>query len=315
MAYVESQLAATPGGGRMADMLHRGNEQYAKAVMTEAGAPGQLATTANLETAKKSAQSAYQQLWGRNIVTADNQFMTDLVAAQDLALRTLTPEKASVVRRQIDNILSKVDASGKIDGTVYQMFLRPEIRGAAAGDSSLKIPLKQVQRALDAVAMRSLNAADVDAVTKLNYQYAVQKAIKDRVGPAEARGGTFAPSDMKVAAGDFSGNMGELARIGPLLREPPQSGTVPRAIVEAMTRGSIPAGAGAAYGYHEGGAPGAAGGALAGLLAPAIASRAIANPAMQKYLSGGLLNATPQQTAAIQALLTGGAIPLPRLFP
>lgn len=315
LAYIESQLAATPGGGRMADMLQQSNEQYARAVMAEAGAPGQLATQSALDTAKKGTQSAYQQLWARNLVKADQQFFDDLVNARDFAARTLTPEKVRVVDKQIDNLLSKVKPGDVIDGEVYQMFLRPEIRGVAAGDSSLKAPLKAVQRALDSAAMRSIPSADANAVQRLNYQYAVQKKLASRMADAEARGGTFSPSAVRAAVGpDFQGNIGELAKIGPLLREPPQSGTAPRALAQYLTTGVPASGLGAAYGYSEGGGEGALYGGALGLLSPAIASRALSSPAVQGYLSQGIVKTSPQQAAMIGALLRAGAIPMPRLI-
>lgn len=314
LAYLESQLAVTPGGGRMADLYQRGNEQYAKAVMGEAGAPGQLATTSALAGAKKGTQNAYEELWSRNVVKADTQFIDDLVSAKDVANRSLTPEKARVVEKQIDNILSKVGQNDTIDGSVYQMFLRPEVRSVASGDSSLKEPLKMVQRALDSAAFRSISGADADALKRFNYQYAVQKKLAEKVGPAEARGGTFTPAAVQGAAGDMPGNIGELARIGPLLREPPQSGTMPRAVSQYMLSGVPAAGMGAAYGYGEGGTEGAATGAGLGLLAPFIASRAITNPAVQNYLSRGLMQTSPRQQALLGAFLRGGAPTIPLLI-
>lgn len=315
LAYLESQVASTPGGGRMADMLQRSNEQYARAVMREAGAPGELATQGALDTARRGTQQAYQQLWSQNIVKADQQLLDDFVNAQDLANRTLTPEKARIVQRQIDNILTKIKPGDVIDGDVYQMFLRPEIRGAATGDSSLKMPLKQVQRALDAAAMRSLSNADVSAEQKLNYQYAVQKQLQGAVREAEARGGTFSPAAVKGATRQMNtGNIVELGKIGPLLREPPQSGTVPRAMSQYLISGVPAAGVGGAYGYSEGGTQGALAGAGLGMLSPMFAGRALSSPAVQNYLSQGLINTTPRQAEVLGALLRAGAIPAPQLI-
>lgn len=312
LAYVESQLAATPGGGKMADLLRESNEQYAKAVMAEAGAPGQLASQAALGAAHKGTQGAYAELWSRNLVKADDQLINELAAASDFAKRTLTPAKASVVEKQISNIISKVRPDDTIEGSIYQMFLRPELRTTIKGDSSLQEPLRQVKKALDAAAYRSLQGADIDAVKKLNYTYAVQKALQDKVGPAEARGGVFTPSAVQTAVGDMKGNIGELARIGPVLREPPQSGTAPRALVESMLRGAPMAGTGAAYGYYEGGSQGAVKGALAGLLGPVVASRLMANPAAQRYLARGLLSPSQGTEDLLRALLRGGAMGVPQ---
>lgn len=314
LAYVESQLAATPGGGRTADLLQRGNEEYAKAVMREAGAPGELATQSALNQAIKRSQDAYEAIWSQNVVKADGTLLNDLAQARALADRVLTPPKVRVVENQINNILSKIQPGDEIPGDVYQKFLRPEIRTAIKGDSSLTEPLRQVKKALDDAAMRSVGGSTADELLDLNYRYAVQKSLQPAMGVAESRGGTFSPSAVKVAAGNMRGNIGELAKIGPLLREPPQSGTVPRAMANYMLTGIPAAGAGAAYGYGEGGTQGAATGGILGLLAPALASRVLSNPATQNYLTRGMLNSGPRAQEIMGALLRAGVIPLPQLI-
>lgn len=315
LAYVESQLAVTPGGGRMGELYQRGNEQFARAVMREAGAPGELATQGALATAKKGTQKAYEQIWSNNLVKADQRFLDDLIDARNLAGRTLEPGKVRVVERQIENILDKVKPGDVIDGDVYQMFLRPELRIASSGDSALKEPLKAVKRALDNAAMRSLNQADVDAVQRLNYTYAVQKQLQKTMGAAEARGGTFTPSAVKGAIDpNMRGNIQELAKIGQLLREPPQSGTVPRAVSQYLLTGVPSAGVGAAAGYDQGGTSGALKGAGLGMLAPMAASRVLSSPAAQGYLARGILPTTMKQQEALLALLRGGATAAPMLI-
>ena len=132
------------------------------------------------------------------------------------------------------------------------------------------------------------------------------------MGPAESRGGTFTPAAVQGAAGDVrAGDIGELARIGPLLREPPQSGTAPRALAQYALTGIPSSGAGAALGYSEGGSEGALAGAGIGLLAPFVASRVMTNPAVQNYLSTSV--GDPRQQAMLGALLRAGAISLPTI--
>jgi hypothetical protein len=97
--------------------------------------------------------------------------------------------------------------------------------------------------------------------------------------------------------------MGELARIGPMLREPPQSGTATRQLVGGALLGG-PA-------YAMTGSPEVA---VAGLAMPWMGARALSSPAMQRYLAGGFGNLTARQREMITAAARGGALTTPGLL-
>lgn len=304
LQYLESQIAASPGGGRMADTMQKGSEQYTQAVMKRAGGEG-LATEAGMAAAKQGAQDAYKSLWSRNTVKVDNQMVDDLIAAEDMAARMLTPEKQRIVAKQIDNVLAKVQ-NGEITGNTYQMALRPELRSVIKSDSSLYEPLRRVQQALDEAAMRSIGPKDAAALKDLNRQYAVQKKLTPAMQRAEARGGTLAPSDVMVKSQGMGGDIGELAKIGTLLREPPQSGTVPRLLAQGLLGGAT-----GLYGYQQGGLEGALAGAAAGIAGPMLGAQALSSPIIQRLLVQGLLGggAAGQQTAGAVLRTAGMQVP------
>lgn len=314
LAYLESQLAVTPGGGRMGEMLQGSGETFTKRVMGEAGASGELATQAGLKTANTATGKLYDDIWSVNNVKADNKLLTDLIGARDLASRMLTPPKQAIVQRQIDNILDKVGKNGEIEGNIYQTALRPELRSVRKSETSLDMPMKSVQKALDDAANRSLSSPeDVKKLAQANYQYAVGKAIERHIPKAESRGGVLAPSEALNALGSFPGNAGELGKIAPILREPPQSGTVPRAFSEALLRGGGGAAAGAGMGYYTGGNEGAAAGAVGGAVSPYVAARLLSNPAIQSYAQKGALRMSPPMSEATVQLLRSlgiGSLPL-----
>lgn len=318
LGYLESTVAGMPGGGKMDAALQNAKQAFTGRVMEQAGAPaGAQATTAEFDMAKKGVQDAYKAFWNGRSIDLDGQFVQDIVAAQNAAGRMLTPEKQAVVQKQIQNILSKVQ-NGQIRGDVYQMGLRPELRSVATGDSSLKEPLRMIQRALDDVANRSVGPADAEALAKLNRQYAVGKSIEPVIPKAEARGGTLAPNEALSKIGGFSGDAGELGRIGPLLRDMPNSGTAQRQLaMQLLTAGGL-GGVGGGAGYLAGGPEGAVYGALAGILGPAVAAQVLGSKLGQNALARGVIPARQSANALANTAvrpLALGAPALPMLIP
>lgn len=301
LAYAESQIAQLPGGGAMQSALQRPHEQLAERIMQQAGGAG-LATTSGLQAAKQSTQKGYQNIWRGQDVAVDGQLATELDAAWKAAKKTLSRADQRIVRAQIDNIWDKVQPLKKgspqlvIDGDVYQTALRGDIAKAMPESGPLMNILKDVRKAIDGAANRSIGPSSSLALKDLNREYAIQKAIAPLIPAAEARGGTFTPSGLLGPLGQFSGDVGELARIGPLLREPPNSGTISRGLISAGVLGLPSVATGSVV-------P-----AAAGLLANFGASRALSNPVVQKYLANGFGSLTRAEQELIGNLIKSGAL-------
>lgn len=308
LSYLESQSAQLPGGGSMQQAIRKPQEQLAEQVMRQAGGQG-TATQATLDAAKASTQKGYQNIWSGATVGVDAQLGVDLDKAWKSAQRMLSDKDAQIVRNQIDNIWDKAQAvkgsktALEIPGDVYQMGLRPELRNSMPADGPLKHALSQVQKALDGAANRSLGKSGSTVVKDLNREYAIQKAIGPLIPAAEARGGTFTPSGLLGPLGQFSGDVGELAKIGPLLREPPNSGTVTRGIMAGGLLG-LP-------GMAAGGLPGAAAALAVPYAANVGASRLLSSPAVQKYLSQGFGSLTDAEKRLVQIAVQSGALSTP----
>jgi len=303
--YVESQLATLPGGGAMQTALTRPQEQLAQAVMREAGAAGP-ATSETLRLAQEATKKGYQNIWRGQNVAIDGTFTTELSAAWSKAQRMLPKADQRVVRAQINNIWDKAAPASPtqmvIPGDVYQMMLRGEIRSAMPAQGPLRTALKDVMKALDGAANRSVGKSGGAALKDLNTEYAIQKELANLIPAAESRGGRFTPSGLLPRVGQFPGNISELAKIGPLLREPPQSGTATRAIVSGALLGG-PA-------FLAGGALTAA----AGLAAPFGASQLLSRPWMQRYLAEGFGSISPMQRELITTGTRAGALAAPSLL-
>lgn len=308
MAYVESQLATLPGGGSMQAAIRKPQEQLAELVMEQAGHKGP-ATAETLKLAQQNTQRGYGNIWRGKTLEIDGQLTTDLSNAWAKAQRMLPADKAQVVRNQIDNIWDKSFPTSQttmgISGDVYQAGLRSELRLAGAGkDNPLGHALNDVKKALDKWANRHVGTSEAEALKQLNREYAIQKQIGGLIPAAEARGGTFTPSGLLPAVGDFPGDVGRLAKIGPMLREPPNSGTATRSLIS--------------MGVMGGGPLLASGGSLlpaaAGLAAPAVASRTLSAGPVQRYMAQGFGNMTPRQREMIAAAARGGVLGGPGLL-
>lgn len=312
LAYIESQIASLPGGGAVSEAQRRANQQWSRAVMREVGVD-EVPTEHAFGVARRNVGSTYDDIWSRNNVNLDNQFLTDAGKALTKGHRMLIPEKARVVDRQADNILSKADAAGNVTGDAYQKYLRPELRSVITSDSSLKNPLRDLQKALDDAANRNISSADSALLSQTNRRYALIKALEDVIPAAEARGGMFMPTQVLSKTGEFGGNIGELGKIGSgLMREPPNSGTAQRLIASMLLMGGGPAALGYATGDKDTSVRNALGGAAAGLLGPWGVSKVLSSPAGQHWISSGVISnrasdATRQTLNAI-ARSSGAAV-------
>lgn len=306
LAYMESQLATLPGGGRMQAMLRRPQEQFGEAVMREAGGAG-LPTTSTLRAAREGTSLGYGNVYRGKMLELDGTFTQQLDDVWREAQRLLPQHEQDIVRRQIDNIWHKVRPTSPstvaIEGDVYQRTLRRQLRAATPEEGSMAPVMMRLRAALDEMAQRNLSSSENEAISQLNREWMVQRGLIPMVGRAEARGGTFTPSQLMGEFGTNRGNIGELARIGPILREPPQSGTVPRAVSTAILGGT---------GYvGSGGDPYMTALAVGG---PAAAARILASPAMQRYITQGFGNFSPITRRMIEAASRGGALAAPGLL-
>lgn len=315
LQYLESQIATMFGGGPMRRAIAKPQEQLGAAVMREAGQEGP-ATRATLEAAKKSSSQGYRNIWAGKTIEMDGEFTTALDAARKEGTRLLGAgsKEANQLNAQIDNIwrnsfpiTSREGTLGVgISGDVYQLGLRPALRRAGAGeDTTLGHALGEVKKALDKLARRNVGKSEATALQQLDTEWAIQKQLFPLIDAATARGGTFTPAQLVRPLGSFKGTPGELSRIGPLLREVPESGTTQRAIASAALYGGGPALI-AAMGHPLT--------AMASLAAPAIAGKALSTPRIQNYLVQGFGKLTQREKDLLMALARGSATGSPMLL-
>ena len=194
--------------------------------------------------------------------------------------------------KEISNIVGR--NNGTIPGDAYQALTRtgaPLDLLESSTDPNVAHFAGRIRDALDDAFVRSASPADQQALQQARYQYRIMRTV-DQLA-AGSRTGDITPDafmqKVLTASRKFDaptggmaytggGNIGELARIGKLMRAPPNSGTADRAMINA------------AVGAYTGGS---AAGGLAHMMDPSFAIGVpvalAANRAAGSYLRSGSL--------------------------
>lgn len=239
--------------------------------------------------------------------------------------RLLEPGAREPLENQIADIKQFIkDNNGTISGDAYQRLTRSDslLSKLERRQGGVEDLASDVRDHLDDAFVRSAAPGDQEALTRLRYQYRVMRTV-DQLA-AKSKTGDISPDGFmeKVVAASRKydaptggiaytggGNIGELARIGKLMRAAPNSGTADRAWVNA------------AMGAYSGGSLAAG---MAHLLDPSVAigvpAVLAANRAAGSYLrSGALANrliegamgtAPTLQNQLMRALQTSGVTSL-----
>lgn len=235
----------------------------------------------------------------RNTVNqqAANQLVDDLASISRDITRYGVSDTQRVVSNVIDDVLAKVESrTGTMSGQAYRELdsqLGRLARNASSGD--VRHYVGQVRESLRRAMDQSINDADRKAWQRARQQYANLMTVAPVVAvnpsgnvsaQALLRAVNSANKSAKFTGG---GKLGELARVGKafIAESVPNSGTAQRAYMQnLLTNGLFGAGAGYAGG---GDTQGAAIGALAGLAGPRAIQLMLGSPAVQAYMTRGLL--------------------------
>jgi hypothetical protein len=168
--------------------------------------------------------------------------------------QTLPANEMAPIKAQLDNILSVASkGNGTISGDSYQALTRkgaPLDRAESSNDPNVRFVAGQIRDALDDAFVRSASPADQAALVQAKYQYRVMRTVQDLA--AGSRDGSITPDGFMqkvlTASRRFDaptggvaytggGNIGELAKIGKLMRAPPQTGTADRMLINTLALG------------------------------------------------------------------------------
>lgn len=291
---------------------------FNRAALKLIGEQGDAALPEVLSRADDRIGSVMDDIAKRNKVKIDDKMVSELAAIESAASMTLEPAQLAPLRNQLNNILSKVGPDDRISGEAYQ-----RIRTLAADmgrNPALAGVSRQLRETVDSALERTAGKTDADALKTARKQYRNLMKVLDSIGTSETgdisiprlAAATSTKRERGAALmGRGDADMARLARSAMTMRDAfPQSGTAPRAALQAYGQALAPGLAGAGYGAVQGESPSEAAtmaitGGLLGLGAPAAAARAYQNPALQQYILRGVQSDPLRRAMLAQATRSG----------
>jgi hypothetical protein len=241
------------------------------------------------------------------------QLVQDLDGVLHNAQRVLQAGEIAPLETQIKDLKALIsDNNGTISGDAYQrltnaksLLSRLERQNSNTGDFA-----GDVRDALDDAFSRSAAPADQQALQQARYQYRVMRTV-DQLA-AGSRDGNISPdafmqkvlmasrkydAPLGGVAYTGGGDIGELARIGKLMRAPPQTGSADRALINFATTGLAGGSAFTANPLMIGAVP-------AALAANRMGGAYLRSGGLANRLIEGTLNPSPFQPRAISPVVT-----------
>ena len=306
-----------------AGVMKRGQEAtqtaFNRAALKLIGEQGDAAIPQVLAQADDRIGSVMDRVARQTGIKVDDRMLSELVAIEESARMTLEPDKLAPLQAQFNNILGKLESGDTIQGKAYQRIRT--IARELGNNPALAGVSKQLRSTIDSALERSAGKEDAADLKLARKQYRNLERIKESMGttetgdipiPALARATSVKRERGAALMGRGDADLARLARSANTMRDAfPQSGTAPRAALQAYGQALAPAAAGVGYGVVSGETPSdQAQAALAlgalGLAAPRGAARLYQNPAFQQYLQRGI-QTNPFRQMMLSPALRGGA--------
>lgn len=299
LKFAESATADLPIASGMATKRVTANQRAMNsAVLRQLGQQGDEVTEEVLAKARSDIGGVYRNILGPAKIELDGSFRAEVKSITgSKVMKELRDESVDAMLEQFRNMpAGKVKVSGEwfqqnktaLDAQVRAAYLNGQPGKARA--------LEQFEKALDRAAMRSLPQAERDAYKAAQRQWATLRTLE--TGKV-VEGGNVMPGRLHSAMesrykgaykeGKIKGEVSDVARLGQILRPPPNSGTTPRAIYSGLTGGALFAEPMTALTMAAG---------------PASVQALTTSPMMRKYMEKGLMNVTPEMERLL--MLTGG---------
>lgn len=217
-------------------------EAFNKALIRQIGGD-EKATKLNADVFANAMEKAGKEIGSigeKYGITLDRPAKMNLVNLVEDAKKFETGDVAKVIGSYVDEIEAK-SANGLLDGTAFRKLnskMGRQMRTTSSGD--LKNALGELQEQLHEALSKSISKDDLKSWNQARMQYAKGKTLEPLVAKAMT-GDISGPSLMARVTADkagksrmaqgAAGEMGDLAKIGQLIKEPASSGTAERAAV------------------------------------------------------------------------------------
>lgn len=243
LKWAQSMLRSVPftgAQGRYQRQVTDFNRALAKEIGEDASSVGP-----DVYARAKDRQSAlFDELTQRNAARVDNSLVKSLSNIADSS-RMAGAQVHEQVESAIDALYSQATTGAGgvvIPGPAYQAFdaqLNQVIKNGGPSAHFLGNVQSAVRRAMD----KSISARDQELWRELRREYGSRKALTPLVAkaaegdipPAQVLGAvTSTKAGKEAMASGRRGNIGTLARIGQLMKEPPSSGSAERGFVGTL---------------------------------------------------------------------------------
>lgn len=246
LKFAQSMLRSVPftgAEGRYQKQVEQFNRSLAKTIGEDADNLGPEV----YGRAKARQSQQFDELTSRNALRVDDQLIRSLSNIAEGA--KVSPDVARQVEGAIDSLYSRATTGPNgvvIPGAAYQAFdseLGQIIKSGGPPAHFLGSVQSAVRRAMD----QSISPKDRAAWAQLRREYGNRKtlaplaarAAEGEIRPAQVLGAaTSTRAGKEAVASGTRGEVGTLARIGQLLKEPPSSGTAERTVVSGLLGGA-----------------------------------------------------------------------------
>ena len=251
MQYAKATLDQIPFTGAAArDAAQQAG--FNRAVASQIGVDASKLTPAVMSQARDRLGQQFDAIAARNPVKVDNQLLNDLADIDHQASAEMPDSAFRPIQKNLDDVLA-AGQSGSLTGAQYQALTRkgtPLWRAMNSPDPNVAHFAGQICDALDNALERSASPEDLKLLQQARGQWKALKTVEPLVEKSPS--GNVSPAALMSQvrqhyggmAYNGAGDMGDLARIGQaFLKEPPNSGTAPRAMwTNLLTGGALGAG-------------------------------------------------------------------------
>ena len=165
---LSSSLDYVPGSGRAATMSKM--EDQLNTALSKTFGQNSSNVTQALRKAGDDLGTKFENVLQNNTVKVDQQFLTDLTDASQMASKELGSDGARIISNQIDEILAKANQTGDIDGQAAYNIKKTLDRIGKRNSPEAHYAIDLKQKLMDALN-RSLGPQEAEAFKTVRQQY------------------------------------------------------------------------------------------------------------------------------------------------
>lgn len=300
LGWGEAALNDLPFSGGMAQKVELARQKAINRAAARAmGQDADELTEGVFAAARQKASNTYNALIGNRQIPLDRTFQNEVQAISgSKVMKALRDESVDNLIEPFRNLPGPVRVTGEwfqqnktaLDAAINSAY--------TAGQSGKARALEQFESALERAAARSMTPAEREAFKTVQKQWASLRLLEKG---AVVENGNVLPGRLNQAMrarykdafkeGKIKGDLADVARIGEAFKSLPQSGTTPRAFYSGLAGGAL---------FAD---PLTSAGIMAG---PPAAQAALQSPLVQRYLTQGITNVSPETQRLLMLLGAGG---------